>query len=152
MDVLSTNSIILKNIYIYLHWVRGWTFSHYPLLVPLFPTTFLPPTQLSVNMPIWIPASSAMTFCDLPSLWRMWTVFWTSVKSIAFCHDCAAYWPRERPVTGSGNLCRSVELISWWLYITDIFLNFGFSLPVNQNHQNYESLEYVTLCIMILYV
>jgi len=51
---------------------------------------FLTHLFLPVNF-LWIyfdtalceqPALSAMTFCDLPSLWRVSMIFWTTVKSV----------------------------------------------------------------------
>lgn len=59
------------------------------LLVHLFLPNFFLPVNFSLNMlwysTLWTANHSVMTFCDLPSLWRVSViVFWTIAKSAVF--------------------------------------------------------------------
>ncbi len=69
------------------------------------------------------PPLSVMTFCDLPSLWRVsMIVFWTIAKSTVF-------WDTQNLYFMDGNLLKFKCLIFW---DTDFWL----SLAVSSNHQN----------------
>ncbi len=80
------------------------------------------------------PPLSAMTLCDLPSLWRVsMIVFWTIAKSAVFPH-CCGFKEQEIPII------YTVWMVIYWNSNVNILIfwdtDFWLLLAVSSNHQN----------------